>query len=79
LLTAFPDLLLEGCSGGGGTPILFGDEGVRHRGLYKYDASCTVRSSHNNAVLDKIYSEYLAYPCSEKSEELLHTSYKERG
>ncbi|MGN1115081.1 MAG: [FeFe] hydrogenase, group A [Candidatus Ornithomonoglobus sp.] len=68
-----------GCSGGGGTPILFGDEGVRHRGLYKYDASCTVRSSHNNAALDKIYSEYLAHPCSEKSEELLHTSYKERG
>ena len=66
-----------GCSGGGGTPVLFGDEGVRHRGLYQYDdnASGKVKSSHNNATLDEIYADYLTFPCSERAEELLHTTY----
>lgn len=67
-----------GCSGGGGTPVLFGDEGVRHRGLYRYDAQSTVKSSHNNDTLSQIYNDYLSTPCSEKAETLLHTTYKER-
>lgn len=67
-----------GCSGGGGTPILFGDEGVRHRGLYQYDASSAVKSSHNNRTLSEIYAEYLSSPCSTVAEELLHTSYHSR-
>lgn len=64
-----------GCSGGGGTPALFGDEGVRRRGLYRYDASAAVRSSHNNQTLADIYANYLNSPCSERAEELLHTTY----
>lgn len=67
-----------GCAGGGGTPILFGDEGVRHRGLYKYDAQSSIKSSHNNAALSEIYEEYLQNPCSDRAEILLHTTYKER-
>jgi NADH-quinone oxidoreductase subunit G len=67
-----------GCSGGGGTPMLFGDEGVRHRGLYGYDAKSNTKSSHNNATLSEIYDEYLQNPCSDKAEILLHTTYKER-
>ena len=67
-----------GCSGGGGTPILFGDEGVRHRGLYQYDASSAVKSSHNNRTLSEIYAEYLSSPCSTVAEALLHTSYSSR-
>ncbi|MDO5398045.1 MAG: [FeFe] hydrogenase, group A [bacterium] len=67
-----------GCAGGGGTPLLFGDAGVRHRGMYSYDAHNSVHSSHNNETLADIYSEYLSNPCSEKSEELLHTTYRER-
>ncbi len=64
-----------GCSGGGGTPVLFADEGVRHRGLYQYDADSQIRSSHHNLTLDGIYQSYLNFPGSERSEELLHTSY----
>ena len=67
-----------GCSGGGGTPVLFGDEGVRHRGLYQYDASSAVKSSHNNRTLSEIYAKYLSSPCSTVAEELLHTSYHSR-
>ena len=68
-----------GCSGGGGTPVLFGDEGVRHRGLYRYDASSNPRSSHNNQTLTAIYADYLTSPCSSIAEKLLHTSYTARG
>jgi len=67
-----------GCSGGGGTPVLFGDEGVRHRGLYQYDTAASVRSSHNNRTLSEIYTEYLSSPCSTAAESLLHTSYHAR-
>lgn len=66
-----------GCSGGGGTPALFGDVGVRHRGLYRYDDSAAVRSSHNNATLSRLYEDYLGSPCSGLAEELLHTTYDE--
>lgn len=68
-----------GCSGGGGTPILFGDEGVRHRGLYRYDAASAERCSHENATLSAIYTAYLSSPCSARAEELLHTSYTDRS
>ena len=64
-----------GCSGGGGTPALFGDVGVRHRGLYRYDNSASVPSSHNNATLSGIYADALGSPCSDQAEELLHTTY----
>lgn len=67
-----------GCSGGGGTPALFGDEGVRHRGLYRYDAASSPRSSHQNRALSAIYADFLASPCSEIAEGLLHTSYHAR-
>ena len=67
-----------GCSGGGGTPVLFADESIRHRGLYQYDASSAISSSHHNQVLSDIYSAYLKSPCSEIAEELLHTSYYAR-
>ena len=69
-----------GCSGGGGTPILFGDEGVRHRGLYRYDAAAPVRASHHNQKLNALYAAYLGSPGSERAEALLHTSYRaDRG
>ena len=67
-----------GCSGGGGTPVLFGDEGVRHRGLYQYDKAAAVRSSHRNQTLSGIYTAYLSSPCSTVAEALLHTSYRSR-
>ena len=67
-----------GCSGGGGTPILFGDEGVRHRGLYQYDKAAAVRTSHHNRTLSDIYAAYLTSPCSTVAEALLHTSYRSR-
>ena len=35
----------------------------------------TLRQSHNNPDIKKLYEDFLGEPCSELSEELLHTSY----
>lgn len=64
-----------GCAGGGGTPYLFTDAGIRQRGMYAYDRKSSIRASHKNETLQKIYDDYLSSPCSELAEELLHTEY----
>ena len=43
--------------------------------LYTIDEKMTLRQSHNNPDIIKLYKECLGEPCSELSEELLHTSY----
>ena len=43
--------------------------------LYGIDEKMTLRQSHNNPDIIKIYKDFLGEPCSELSEELLHTSY----
>ena len=43
--------------------------------LYTIDEKMTLRQSHNNPDIIQLYKDYLGEPCSELSEELLHTSY----
>lgn len=69
-----------GCIGGGGQPYNVSD-GVRRKrieGLYQDDRDCEVRHSHENPEIQRIYSEYLGKPLSEKAHQLLHTHYRPR-
>ena len=77
-----------GCINGGGQPFvkpnLLPGEGPdiletyrqkRANILYQIDKDRPLRQSHNNPDIIKLYKDYLGEPCSELSEELLHTSY----
>jgi len=66
-----------GCVGGGGQPIVDGEEraAVRAPVLYKLDKESAVRFSHENPSVLKAYEEYFDKPLSEKSHELLHTDH----
>ena len=71
-----------GCIGGGGQPR-FTDDAVRLKriaAIYREDESKTLRKSHENPDLQKLYKEFLVQPLGEKSHHLLHTHYarKER-
>lgn len=46
--------------------------------LYSIDEASTIRKSHENPVIKKIYKEYLEKPGSHKAHELLHTYYTKR-
>lgn len=74
-----------GCVNGGGQPIVSaykrfdGDQRVlRAAGLYAEDAAKTLRKSHENPDIKKLYDEYLGEPNSHKAHELLHTTYTAR-
>ncbi|MHB8951404.1 MAG: NADH-dependent [FeFe] hydrogenase, group A6 [Pirellulaceae bacterium] len=66
-----------GCISGGGQPIginrLAAQE--RMRALYTIDAQETVRVSHRNVAVQRLYDEFLGQPLGERSHELLHTHY----
>lgn len=66
-----------GCAGGGGQPICEGKEmaDVRGENLYKLDKEMTLRLSHENPSVKKIYEDYLEKPLSHRSHELLHTDH----
>jgi NADH-quinone oxidoreductase subunit G/[NiFe] hydrogenase diaphorase moiety small subunit len=71
-----------GCIGGGGQPIPTSPEirKARARAIYEEDAACSVRKSHENPAVLRLYKEFLTEgPCSHKSHELLHTHYLARG
>ena len=67
-----------GCIGGGGQPTLATDEIRRQRmeGLYQDDREKTLRCSHNNPQIKRIYEDFLGEPCSETAHRYLHTHYK---
>jgi len=69
-----------GCIGGGGQPYGINDEVRRLRmaGLYEDDRDHVLRCSHDNPEIQRIYTEFLGEPNSERSHELLHTTYKLR-
>lgn len=74
-----------GCVMGGGQPIKSAKTRVevdirklRADSLYTIDEKSTIRKSHENPVVNKIYEEFLEKPGSHKAEELLHTSYEKR-
>lgn len=75
-----------GCIGGGGQPYpsqgycLMDEELLQKRAkaLYTIDAEKTLRKSHENPDIQKLYAEFLGEPNSEKAHELLHTHYHEQ-
>ena len=48
------------------------------KGLYTEDERKTLRMSHENPDIKKLYEEYLGTPGSEKAHHLLHTVYHEK-
>ncbi|MFA9396942.1 MAG: NADH-dependent [FeFe] hydrogenase, group A6 [Clostridiaceae bacterium] len=67
-----------GCIGGGGQPYIHGDTDIikkRMEAIYNEDRSKTLRKSHENPQIKKIYEEYLGEPYGEKAHKLLHTNY----
>jgi iron-only hydrogenase group A len=69
-----------GCIGGGGQPRLTTDEVRRARiaAIYREDEGKTLRASHYNPEVKRIYEEYLKKPLGKKSHHLLHTRYTPR-
>jgi iron-only hydrogenase group A len=69
-----------GCVGGGGQPIKLDDEAVKIRikSLYDIDENESIKVSHKNPDVIKLYADFLGKPLSEKSHHLLHTHYQKR-
>jgi iron-only hydrogenase group A len=71
-----------GCLGGGGQPIPTSPaiRAARAKAIYGEDMASTIRKSHVNPAVWKVYEEFLTDgPCGHKSHELLHTTYTARG
>jgi iron only hydrogenase large subunit-like protein len=72
-----------GCIGGGGQPYAGSnsvplDEEVlkkRAEALYGLDRSRTIRRSHDNPDIQRVYKEFLGRPLSPVSHKVLHTHY----
>jgi NADP-reducing hydrogenase subunit HndD len=67
-----------GCIGGGGQPYHHGySEILRRRAaaIYTEDERKTIRKSHENPSIIRLYSEFLGEPDSKKAHCLLHTHY----
>jgi len=69
-----------GCINGGGQPIGADQEAVRARmnALYQIDRDASLRVSHKNKYVQRLYEEFLGKPLGEKSHKLLHTKYAKR-
>ncbi|MCY3024308.1 MAG: iron hydrogenase small subunit, partial [Planctomycetota bacterium] len=69
-----------GCINGGGQPLGADLDAVRARmqALYQIDRDDTLRVSHKNASVARLYQEFLGKPLGEKSHHLLHTHYHKR-
>ena len=69
-----------GCIGGGGQPQPTSEEirKARTRAIYDDDEAMTIRKSHENPAVQKLYEEFLGQPLSHKSHEVLHTHYTPR-
>ncbi len=75
-----------GCVNGGGQPLVHANvrnfenvKAKRAKALYANDAAKTLRKSHQNPSIKKLYEEFLGEPGSEKAHHILHTSYVERS
>ncbi|MFA5424763.1 MAG: NADH-dependent [FeFe] hydrogenase, group A6 [Phycisphaerae bacterium] len=72
-----------GCIGGGGQPYAGSNSvpldkktlAARAQALYTNDRQKTIRRSHENPEIQRLYREFLGRPLGEKSHELLHTHY----
>ncbi|MBR3796253.1 MAG: [Clostridia bacterium] len=75
-----------GCVNGGGQPIVeafkrldVDPRAARAAGLYAEDEAKTIRKSHENPDIQKLYKEYLGEPNGHLAHELLHTTYTDRS
>jgi NADP-reducing hydrogenase subunit HndD len=46
--------------------------------IYQEDSKKTLRKSHKNPYIIKLYEEFLGHPMSDKAHHLLHTEYFNR-
>ena len=70
-----------GCINGGGQPFLHGHTDLlekRMKGIYSEDERKTLRLSHENSDIQKLYADFLGDPGSEKAHHLLHTTYHQK-
>lgn len=74
-----------GCVNGGGQPQVHADvrsfedvRALRAKALYDNDAAKTIRKSHENPSVKKVYDESLGHPGSERAHQVLHTTYVKR-
>lgn len=70
-----------GCIGGGGQPYHHGNAEIlkkRQMAIYREDSNKTIRKSHENPYIIRLYEEYLGKPMSKKAHHLLHTQYFDR-
>ncbi len=69
-----------GCIAGGGQPFGTTPDAIRARlqALYTIDRDDTLRTSHANPEIQRLYAEFLGKPLGEKSHHLLHTKYAKR-
>lgn len=70
-----------GCIAGGGQPYHHNNYEVvkkRQQALYREDAGKSVRLSHQNPAILKLYSDYLGEPYGGTAHSLLHTHYEKR-
>ncbi|MBR2057472.1 MAG: iron hydrogenase small subunit, partial [Fibrobacter sp.] len=75
-----------GCVNGGGQPTQPAAvrnntdlRAVRASVLYNADKAYSIRKSHENSAVQKLYDEFLGKPGSHKAHEILHTTYVKRG
>lgn len=73
-----------GCIGGGGQPkdIEKDKDAVRQariESLYAKDEAMTLRKSHENPDIKRVYEEFYGKPLSEMAEKMLHTSYEDKS
>jgi NADP-reducing hydrogenase subunit HndD len=67
-----------GCIGGGGQPYHHGNSEILSRraaAIYSEDERKSIRKSHENPSIIRLYEEYLGEPGSHKAHSLLHTEY----
>lgn len=71
-----------GCVGGGGQPFHHGESEIlakRAASIYNEDEKKTIRKSHENPSIIRLYKEFLGNPGSPKAHSLLHTHYFEKS
>ncbi|NCD14944.1 MAG: 4Fe-4S dicluster domain-containing protein [Bacteroidia bacterium] len=67
-----------GCIGGGGQPFHHGNSEIlarRAAAIYSEDERKSIRKSHENPSIIRLYREFLGEPGSHKAHSLLHTEY----
>ncbi|AKL93910.1 NAD(P)-dependent iron-only hydrogenase catalytic subunit [Clostridium aceticum] len=68
-----------GCIGGGGQPYHYGNDEIvkkRQQAIYREDQRKSIRKSHENPEVIKLYEEYLGEPYGELAKKLLHTKFE---